>query len=118
MSMTHQNKHSSNPPVENLNLPKVKLIKSYKANSHLTVENNEPPQGQAHPQLRIHCRLPPHCGNLNLPKVKLIPSYIANSHFTVENMNLHKVKLILNCQGNFQLRETRSFHAKNLTHSN
>jgi len=55
MSMSYQNKHSSNPPVENLNLPKVKLIKSYKANSHLTMEN------------------------MNLPKVKLIPSYIANS---------------------------------------
>ena len=70
--MSYQTKHSSNPPVENLNLPKVKLIKSYKA----------------------------------------------NSHFTVENMNLHKVKLILNCQSNFQLRETRPFNAKNLTHSN
>jgi len=52
--------------------------------------------------------VPPHCGNLNLPKVKLIPSYIANSHFTVENMNLHKVKLILNCQGNFQLHCKRN----------
>ena len=50
--------------------------------------------------------------NVNLPKVKLIPSYIANSHFTMENMNLHTVKLILNCHGNFQLQETRPFHAK------
>ena len=49
ISMTYQNKHSSNPLVENLNLPKVKLIKSYKANSHLNVETSTSPRSSSSP---------------------------------------------------------------------